>query len=57
MKKNTVYATRSSEPGFGAGVGAAIGASWSNGFVARGVAAAVMAGVILVPGAVVGTGA
>src|ERR1700733_9235209 len=40
--------------GIGAGVGAAIGASWNNGFVARGVVAAVMAGVILVPGAVVG---
>lgn len=40
--------------GIGAGVGAVIGASWNNGFVARGVAAAVTAGVILVPGAVVG---
>jgi hypothetical protein len=38
----------------GAGVGAATGAAWNNGFIARGVVAAVMAGVILVPGAVVG---
>jgi hypothetical protein len=38
----------------GAGAGAAIGAAWNNGFIARGVVAAVMAGVILVPGAIVG---
>jgi hypothetical protein len=38
----------------GAGAGAAIGAAWNNGFIARGVVAAVMAGVILVPGTIVG---
>jgi hypothetical protein len=38
----------------GAGAGAVIGAAWNNDFVARGLAAAVAAGVILVPGAIVG---
>ncbi len=40
--------------GVGAGAGAVIGGAWNNGFIARGVAAAVMAGILLVPGAVVG---
>jgi hypothetical protein len=40
--------------GVGAGAGAVIGGTWNNGFVSRGVVAAVMAGVCLVPGAVVG---
>jgi hypothetical protein len=40
--------------GVGAGAGAVIGATWNNGFIGRGVVAAVMAGIVLVPGAVVG---
>jgi tetrahydromethanopterin S-methyltransferase subunit E len=40
--------------GVGAGVGAVIGGAWNNDFVSRGVVAAVMAGVCLAPGAVVG---
>jgi hypothetical protein len=40
--------------GVGAGAGAVIGGAWNNGFIGRGVAAAVMAGIVLVPGAAVG---
>jgi hypothetical protein len=40
--------------GIGAGVGAVLGGSVNNGFISRGVFAAAVAGICLVPGAVVG---